>query len=147
MNCFNHTQEPAVAQCSDCGKGLCPVCAEMYKPILCTPCFQKRRRREIRQSLFSLTFLVVLFIIGFRLNFLAREGFENLRWQSGYVLLALPSGALLVERIFPYKMTAGTSWQWCFFYAFKLILYLIVGVFTAPFVFLWAVYRAIKAFR
>ena len=119
----------------------------MYEPMLCTPCFQKRKRSEIRRSLFALTFLVVLFVIGFRSNFLATEGYENMRWASGYMLLALPSGALLVERIFPFKMTAGTSWQWCFFYAFKLILYLIVGAFTAPFVFLWSVYRVVKAFR
>ena len=147
MNCFNHTQEPAVAQCSDCGKGLCPVCAKMYEPMLCTPCFQKRRRREIIRSLFVLTLLVVLFIIGFRSNFLAREGFENMRWESGYVLFALPSGFFLVERIFPYKMIAGAIWLWCLYYVFKLILYLIVGVFTAPFVFLWSVYRVFKAFR
>ena len=70
-----------------------------------------------------------------------------MRWESGYVLLAFPSGALLVERIIPYEMIAGTSWQWFFFYAFKLILYFVVGVFTAPFVFLWSVYRVVKAFR
>ena len=73
MNCFNHTQEPAVAQCSDCGKGLCPECAERYQPILCTPCFQKRKRSEIWRSIFSLLFLIALFVIGFRWNFLATK--------------------------------------------------------------------------
>ena len=94
MNCFNHTQEPAVAQCSDCGKGLCSECAERYQPILCTPCFQKRKRSEIWRSIFSLLFLIALFVIGFRWNFLATKGVEDMRWMSGYVLMAIWSGYL-----------------------------------------------------
>jgi|GEM_PF-385068 len=111
MNCFNHTQEPAVAQCSDCGKGLCSECAERYQPILCTPCFQKRKRSEIWRSIFSLLFLIALFVIGFRWNFLATKGFEDMRWMSGYVLMAIWSGYLFAEKFIPYKMIAGTNWQ------------------------------------
>ena len=103
MNCFNHTQEPAVAQCSDCGKGLCSECAERYQPILCTPCFQKRKRSEIWRSIFSLLFLIALFVIGFRWNFLATKGFEDMRWMSGYVLMAIWSGYLFAEKFIPYK--------------------------------------------
>jgi hypothetical protein len=33
MNCFNHPTQTAVAQCVDCGKGLCPECA--YIERLC----------------------------------------------------------------------------------------------------------------
>lgn len=109
MNCFNHTQEPAVAQCSDCGKGLCPECAARYQPILCTSCFQKRMRSEIWRSIFSLLFLFALFVIGFKLNFLATKGFEDMRWMSGYVLMAIWSGYLFAEKFIPYKMVAGTT--------------------------------------
>lgn len=147
MNCFNHTQEPAVAQCSDCGKGLCPECAERYQPILCTPCFQKRKRSEIWRSIFSLLSLIALFVIGFRWNFLATKGFEDMRGMSGYVLMAIWSGYLFAEKFIPYKMIAGTNWQWVFYYIFKLLLFVIIGVFTAPFTCLWAVFRVIKAFR
>ena len=108
-NCFNHTQEPAVAQCSDCGKGLCSECAERYQPILCTPCFQKRKRSEIWRSIFSLLFLIALFVIGFKWNFLATKGVEDMRWMSGYVLMAIWSGYLFVEKYIPYKMMAGTN--------------------------------------
>ena len=109
MNCFDHTKEPAVAQCSDCGKGLCPECAERYQPILCTPCFQKRKRSEIWRSIFSLLFLIALFVIGFRWNFLATKGFEDMRGLSGYVLMVIWSGYLFVEKFIPYKMIAGTN--------------------------------------
>jgi permease of the drug/metabolite transporter len=44
-------------------------------------------------------------------------------------------------------MIAGTNWQWVFYYIFKLLLFVIIGVFTAPFTCLWAVIRVIKAFR
>ena len=104
MNCFNHTQEPAVAQCSDCGKGLCSECAERYQPILCTPCFQKRKRSEI--------------------------------W----------SGYLFVEKYIPYKMMAGTNGQWIVYYIVKLLLFVVIGVFTAPFTCLWAVFQGNKGF-
>ena len=147
MNCFNHTQEPAVAQCSDCGKGLCPECAERYQPILCTPCFQKRKRSEAWRSIFSLLFLIALFVIGFKWNFLATKGVEDMRWMSGYVLMAIWSGYLFVEKYIPCKMMAGTNGQWIVYYIVKLLLFVVIGVFTAPFTCLWAVFRVIKAFR
>jgi len=86
-------------------------------------------------------FLIALFVIGFRWNFLATKGVEDMRWMSGYVLMAIWSGYLF------YKMIAGTNWQWVFYYIFKLILFVVIGVFTAPFTCLWAVYRVFKAFR
>lgn len=154
MNCFNHPQEPAVAQCSDCGKGLCRECAEWYQPILCTPCFQKRKRSEIWQSIFSLLFLIALFVIGFRWNFLETKDFENMRWMSGYVLMAIWSGYLFVEKFMSYIqkfipniMIIAPIWLWVIYYIIKLILFAIIGFFTAPFTWLWAVIRVIKAFR
>jgi len=92
-------------------------------------------------------FLIALFVIGFRWNFLATKGFEDMRWMSGYVLMAIWSGYLFAEKFIPYKMIAGTNWQWVFYYIFKLLLFVIIGVFTAPFTCLWAVIRVIKAFR
>ena len=96
MNCFHHTQDSAVAQCSDCGKGLCPECAGKYSPILCTPCFQKRKRNEIRRSILSLLLLVALFVIGFQWDFLASYGYA--RWASGYTLMAIWSGYILIGK-------------------------------------------------
>lgn len=85
--------------------------------------------------------------MGFKSNFLATKGFENMRGMSGYVLMAIWSGYLFVEKFIPYKMIAGTNWQWVFYYIFKLLLFVVIGVFTAPFTCLWAVYRVIRAFR
>lgn len=69
MNCYNHTVQPAVTQCPDCGKGLCRECASLYSIPICTSCNKKRfaseRSRIIKEML--LTFgvgilLAVLFV-------------------------------------------------------------------------------------
>ena len=38
MNCYNHSNEVAVATCIDCGKGLCDECARMYTIPICNAC-------------------------------------------------------------------------------------------------------------
>lgn len=38
MNCYYHPQEPAVAQCVDCHKGLCQRCASKYEIPICDDC-------------------------------------------------------------------------------------------------------------
>ncbi|KAA6309523.1 hypothetical protein EZS27_038999, partial [termite gut metagenome] len=35
MNCYEHSIQPAVAQCPDCGKGLCTECASAYSLPIC----------------------------------------------------------------------------------------------------------------
>lgn len=46
MNCYNHQTQPAVAQCSDCGKGLCGTCASLCQMPLCTSCNKSRIASE-----------------------------------------------------------------------------------------------------
>lgn len=129
------------------GKGLCPECAGKYEPILCKPCSQKIRKSEKWRSVFSLLLLAALFVIGFRWSFLATKGFEDMRWMSGYTLMAIWPGYLFVEKYIPYKMVAGTNGQRIVYHIVKLLLFVVIGVFTAPFTCLWTVFRIIKAFR
>lgn len=42
MNCFNHPDRPAVAQCPDCSKGLCIECATAHDTPICDVCYQKK---------------------------------------------------------------------------------------------------------
>lgn len=74
MNCFNHTDQPAVAQCQTCGKFLCKECATKYQPaILCDGCasevYQAQQREEERKEV-SEQRLSKISIIFFVLNFL-----------------------------------------------------------------------------
>lgn len=146
MNCFNHPNEPAVARCVDCGKGLCAECASIYRPILCKSCYRRRKRNEIRRSILNLAFLIVLFAVGYKLNFLSTRENPDRQLLTGYLLMAVWAGYMFVEDVMPYKMMAGTNGQWTAYYIFKLALFTIVGFFIAPFTLLWAVFRIIKAF-
>ena len=73
----------------------------------------------------------------------------KLRNQSCQLILGhyIWSGYLFVEKYIPCKMMAGTNGQWIVYYIVKLLLFVVIGVFTAPFTCLWAVFRVIKAFR
>lgn len=81
------------------------------------------------------------------IEFLCRKYEDIFPIISGYTLMAIWSGYLFVEKYIPYKMMAGTNGQWIAYYIFKLLLFVVIGVFTAPFTCLWAVFRVIKAFR
>lgn len=52
MNCFNHPDRPAVAQCPDCSKGLCIECATAHETHICQACYQKKV--EERQNIEAL---------------------------------------------------------------------------------------------
>ena len=54
---------------------------------------------------------------------------------------------VFINKVLPWKMTAGTTGQWNFYYVFKFLLYLVGGFFVAPFVVLWTVYKFIRALR
>ena len=46
MNCYNHTDQPAVATCIDCGKGLCSECSNKYTILVCDSCNLNRLYTE-----------------------------------------------------------------------------------------------------
>jgi len=51
MKCFTHPQADAVAQCSQCHKGICTTCAhDVEGATLCTSCFQTGLREEIAHA-------------------------------------------------------------------------------------------------
>lgn len=145
MNCFNHTNDPAVAQCTACGKGLCYTCSNMYKPVLCSSCFSGIRRNEIKKYSTSLIIFAVLFIIGYSWETLLPGKALVQRCLAGYVMISLWSGCIFIERILPYKLLSGSTATWLFYWGIKLMLYVIVGFFAAPFSFLWCLYRLIRA--
>jgi len=70
MNCYNHSLQPAVAQCPDCGKGLCSGCATSYSIPICSSCNKKRINSEkemiIKELLltFGLGILLAVLFVG-----------------------------------------------------------------------------------
>ncbi len=45
MNCFYHEDKVAVAQCQDCGVGLCRACAERYSRPTCQRCVERAQQQ------------------------------------------------------------------------------------------------------
>lgn len=98
MNCFNHEDRSAVAQCVDCGVFLCRECASKYNPALCDRCFRERQEEQARyvqaerhdqqmsEKKFMKTvtiFSIVGFIIGVYTCFESAKGL-------GQVIITLP---------------------------------------------------------
>ena len=68
MNCFNHTNDSAVAQCQDCQKGLWTSCSKQYALPICKYCNDYRISKEKKDIYLELFYsfgigliLVILF--------------------------------------------------------------------------------------
>lgn len=57
MNCYYHSDQIAVAQCTDCGKGLCKDCASIYEIPICDSCNKKRISNEEKHLINELLFI------------------------------------------------------------------------------------------
>lgn len=51
MNCFFHVEQPAVAQCNICGRGLCKECAQKYSYIVCDDCIDEIETKIVAEEL------------------------------------------------------------------------------------------------
>ena len=83
MNCANHPAEAAVAQCTECGKGLCVQCVQNQPKPVCAACHEKLRSQTVGSIVFHLLVYVGLFILGYKLNFMEGNGFPDGRFASG----------------------------------------------------------------
>lgn len=99
MNCAFHTERTAVAQCVDCGRGLCEECAAEFSIAICENCYNvriekdkeniKEEKRELRFEAYALfwkhafwglliaVFALVLIIISQYKEFKASE-YDNI---------------------------------------------------------------------
>jgi hypothetical protein len=68
MNCFNHPEAAAVANCVDCGKALCKECAERHEIVICNDCNVKRGQQEKNQLVKKYIPSIVSFGFGFILG-------------------------------------------------------------------------------
>ncbi|GHV51566.1 hypothetical protein FACS1894181_13580 [Bacteroidia bacterium] len=87
----------------------------------------------------------MLFILGYRWNFIATANHPDTHILSGYVLMSIISGYQFVNAIAPFKMTSGDSTSWLMYYAFKFVLYVVAGFFTAPFTIGWNIFKFISS--
>lgn len=138
MNCSYHPERPAVAQCTECGKGLCTECAAKGGNSVCADCRNRQRGGSIALSLFYLALYAVVFYLGYQWDFLFKD-MDDHAFMSGYFLIAVIAGWQLCNSLFRIQgvmMTLETLGVWSLV---KLAIYWLVGLFTAPVVILWNV--------
>lgn len=130
MNCANHPAEAAVAQCTECGKGLCVQCVQNQPKPVCAACHEKLRSQTVGSIVFHLLVYVGLFILGYKLNFMEGNGFPDGRFASGYTLMAVVSGWQFLNSVVGWRLVQGDLTAWAIYYVLKLLLSVIVGFFT-----------------
>lgn len=140
MNCYNHQTQPAVAQCSDCGKGLCGTCASSYQMPLCTSCNKSRITSErsgiIKEMLLTFGVGAVLAYFFFQ-------------WTNGghsypllyniisyvipfYVFSGIIPGWKTLTRITPSVFLFLPIIGWVLYFIIKFILSVVVGLVMLP---------------
>lgn len=143
MNCTRHHDQPAVAVCSDCGKGLCAQCAGNKAEPLCPECRRIRRRVAVVAGVVYLVSYALLFYLGHRLNFLSSEASPDQRILSGYLLMAAVSGWQFINSIMRWRLTQASVLGWCAYGVVKLLASIVIGIVTAPVTVVWNIVRII----
>ena len=69
MNCFYHPEKEAVAQCTECNKGLCNECATRFNKPICDSCARKVLKSQLSYYWTPLIVSVVLFVVVYIIYF------------------------------------------------------------------------------
>lgn len=126
MNCFYHPDIPAVAECSNCGKGLCKKCIIMQQPILCDSCTSKLQlkakyteQNEEKKRRTSLLISLFIFIIVFVCCFFNKEAldispniiaFIGANFIVSFLFAGIPYGWYALSQIFSNRSNDGIIW-------------------------------------
>ena len=139
MNCYYHPTEPAVARCTRCGKGVCSQCIRYSEEaVVCPAC---DRTGQTEGLFYYLKYVICMW------HCFASETVRHSPYESGYILLALVCGWQALNRIMPLRMESGTLVAWGIYALLKVLAAVVVGIFTAPLIVLYNIYKLIVEFR
>lgn len=128
MNCYYHTNRQAVAQCPDCGKGLCKECASKYEKPICTPCNKKRGKEGIKTYVMPIMVCALLFGLGCFAGWKMGE----MPLVMGYIFTCVYGGWNIVGLLFSNVFISLNIQSIIFYYGLRILLSVIVGVFATP---------------
>lgn len=132
MNCFNHTNEVATAQCQDCQKGLCFRCSKEYIIPICSACNSNRIRNEKRKLYKE---LILPYLFGLILTYLVtnarnfnKNGNQGIMVYFGmfFVYSGIVSGWKFLDKN-GFKMQFYFSINYFAYFIIKIIVSLIIG--------------------
>lgn len=139
MNCYNHPSRHAVAQCVDCHKGLCYTCASKYEIPICDTCNNRRKRYELKEYLKPIVLSIIIFIIGFNIDGL---GADN--GMTAYFLASAYIGWKAINHFITTIWIWATLQSLLFQLFLKFAVALFLGVFIAPFYWIYCIYKIIR---
>ena len=137
MNCAQHEHVSAVAQCGECGRGLCSSCANVYHPPLCELCASIINTAASKQAWTRILYTCVLFLVGTRLGWSISNspyGGPYSIWFFTLYLGAMVAGipaawralSAITSRVFLILPLVG----WLIYFLFKFATSLMIAPFT-----------------
>lgn len=151
MNCSQHSENPAVASCGSCGRGLCPVCADAYTPPMCAGCataiITAEKGALIKQLVVSAILLVPGAMFGNAITSSPGAQLQDPAWVyvalMAYLFAGTPYGWRALSAITPRVFLIMPVMGWVFYFVFKLSASAMVGCFVTPFK-VWSAIRALR---
>lgn len=134
MNCFNHTNDNAVAQCQDCQKGLCTACSNQYALPICKYCNDYRisqEKKEIYLELFY-SFGIGLILVYLFSKYTKTNITVPLYFGYFYICSGIYPGWKLLNKFMP-SIVFGNIIISLFIFLFKLSISVYVGLVALPF--------------
>ena len=136
MNCYNHYDAPAAAQCMDCGRGLCVNCLSHWEIPICDICNKKRANAERTRIIKELLITLVAGIIGvFVAQEWMAESFDSkaISIISSFSLFAgIVSGWKALSSMTPRAFLILPLIGWVIYFVLKLWLAAIIGGIALP---------------
>lgn len=140
MNCFYHPYRHAVAQCVDCGKGLCVKCASKYEVPICTECNKRREKNDLLRFSRPLVVCAALFLLGCMLG----TGMGSGAFIMGYLFICVYGGWRIVGMFFSNIFISLDAHSIIFYYGLRFFLSAVVGIFATPVYLVYCIYQLIK---
>ena len=140
MRCYYHPHRYAVAQCPDCGKGLCKECASRYQKPICKSCNDIRGKNEIKDYSKPLFVCTVMFIIGCLVG-------SGLGWDAilmGYLFTCIYGGWSIVGMFFSNIFVTLDLNSIVLYYGLRIVLSAVIGIFATPIFLGYCIYKIIK---
>lgn len=142
MKCLKHYERDAVSQCVDCGKALCPECTNKFHTPLCDQCSLNRISISKKLLIKNTAIMVVLFIVGF-FNAQSGEVDFSSRLLMGYAFAGIPWGWSILNSITPNIFLFMPIIGWIMYFAFKIMLSMLIGMFVTPYK-IYTIYKGIN---
>ncbi len=153
MNCYYHPNQPAVAQCPQCGRALCSSCAYQNSNRLCSNCVSicnaqamDENRKLIRRTLILFSAVFIVFLIAFLSEGIMHISLVYTAFTTAYMFAAIPSGWKKLSSIQPRMFVFLPLIGWLIYFSIKFFLSVFVGCFTMP-IQLFRAYKELRALR